>query len=153
MNIDKAEYLVLNKMEMHGLGGWGFEWTTRVREHGRCSHTKRTIYLSVILTKIVEEAIVLNTILHEIAHALVGPGHGHGIVWKNKAKEVGCQPNSMCKRIITDDELPPKWVLMFGDEIISRWMRKPNINTILNVKTLYAKGRKAETLGKLRIIK
>jgi predicted RNA-binding Zn-ribbon protein involved in translation (DUF1610 family) len=28
--------------------------------------------------------------LHEIAHALVGPGYGHCWVWKRKALEIGC---------------------------------------------------------------
>ena len=32
------------------------------------------------------------TVLHEIAHALVGPGHGHGPTWKRKCLEVGAAP-------------------------------------------------------------
>ena len=35
---------------------------------------------------------VRDTILHEIAHALVGPGHGHDAVWKRKCREVGARP-------------------------------------------------------------
>ncbi len=33
---------------------------------------------------------VKNTILHEIAHALVGNGNGHNWVWQQKALEIGC---------------------------------------------------------------
>ncbi len=33
---------------------------------------------------------VKNTLLHEIAHALVGPGHRHNRVWRQKAREIGC---------------------------------------------------------------
>lgn len=32
---------------------------------------------------------IKNTILHEIAHALVGNEYGHNIIWQNKAKELG----------------------------------------------------------------
>lgn len=30
-----------------------------------------------------------NTILHEIAHAIVGVGHGHRLKWQEKAIELG----------------------------------------------------------------
>ena len=33
---------------------------------------------------------IRDTILHEIAHALVGPCHGHDAVWRQKAREIGC---------------------------------------------------------------
>ena len=35
---------------------------------------------------------VRDTILHEVAHALVGPGHGHDTVWKATAAQVGARP-------------------------------------------------------------
>lgn len=35
---------------------------------------------------------MLDTILHEVAHALVGPGHGHDEVWKATCLEVGARP-------------------------------------------------------------
>ena len=33
---------------------------------------------------------ITDTILHEIAHALVGPRHGHNAIWRQKAREIGC---------------------------------------------------------------
>jgi predicted SprT family Zn-dependent metalloprotease len=41
---------------------------------------------------------VLDTILHEIAHALVGPGHGHDEVWKAKCVEVGGAAGAALRR-------------------------------------------------------
>ena len=39
---------------------------------------------------------VMNTIRHEIAHALT-PGHGHDDVWAAKAKEIGCDNTLPCR--------------------------------------------------------
>ena len=33
---------------------------------------------------------VIDTLLHEIAHALVGHKHGHDAVWRRKALQIGC---------------------------------------------------------------
>jgi hypothetical protein len=35
---------------------------------------------------------IVDTILHEIAHALVGPRHGHDTVWKAKCTDIGARP-------------------------------------------------------------
>lgn len=44
----------------------------------------------MFLTKQRTEKEVTNTILHEIAHAIVGAKHGHDRVWRAKALEIGC---------------------------------------------------------------
>lgn len=31
----------------------------------------------------------MDTVAHEVAHALVGPAHGHDAVWRRKAVELG----------------------------------------------------------------
>lgn len=37
-------------------------------------------------------SLIRDTILHEIAHALVGPNHCHDLVWKAKCLEIGATP-------------------------------------------------------------
>ena len=32
---------------------------------------------------------IRDTLLHEIAHAIVGPGHGHDAVWQTAARRIG----------------------------------------------------------------
>ena len=54
--------------------------------------TERTISLSRKLTEINDEKDVIDTIKHEIAHALVGHREGHSWVWKSKASEIGARP-------------------------------------------------------------
>lgn len=38
---------------------------------------------------------VINTIKHEVAHILVGRGHGHDAVWKLKMQELGGTPDRL----------------------------------------------------------
>lgn len=48
--------------------------------------------------KKVKREDIKNTILHEIAHALVGHKEGHNKVWKDKAIEIGCTGDRCCQR-------------------------------------------------------
>jgi hypothetical protein len=92
MELLQAKKLAIDNMYFHGLldEGWNFEFDTAKRRFGCCNYTKKRISLSAPLTLLRDEQFVKNTILHEIAHALVGYKHGHGKVWKAKAKELGC---------------------------------------------------------------
>jgi predicted SprT family Zn-dependent metalloprotease len=95
MNLLVAEKLALNLMKQHGLTniGWSFEFDNAKRRFGCCDYRTKTISLSRDLVKLNDEPKVENTILHEIAHALVGRNHGHDNVWKQKAIEIGCDGN------------------------------------------------------------
>jgi predicted SprT family Zn-dependent metalloprotease len=90
MNRHDAAILARTLMNEHGLGHWAFQFDRSVRRFGVCRFGTQTISMSQRLVELNEEARVRNTILHEIAHALVGPGHGHNHVWRNKARSIGC---------------------------------------------------------------
>jgi predicted SprT family Zn-dependent metalloprotease len=92
MELFKAQELANILMSKHDLTakGWRFEFDTAKRRFGCCNHRYRKITLSKALVQVNTEERVKNTILHEIAHALVGCGHGHDWVWRNKAIEIGC---------------------------------------------------------------
>lgn len=92
MNLNDTRALAELLMEKHGIDkqGWRFKFDNSVKRFGLCSYANRAISLSRHLCLANDESSVENTILHEIAHALVGPSHGHDSTWKFWAKSIGC---------------------------------------------------------------
>lgn len=94
--IARARELALALMAEHGLTGWEFGFNANVRRAGVCRYPTRTrpgrIELSRHFVQRNGEDEVRDTILHELAHALVGPRHGHDAVWRAKCIEIGAKP-------------------------------------------------------------
>jgi predicted SprT family Zn-dependent metalloprotease len=92
MNVQQAYTLAVNLLDKHGLRakGWVIDIDNAKRRFGCCNYTKKEISLSRPLIEANEHPQVLDTILHEIAHALT-PGHHHDEVWKAKCREIGCK--------------------------------------------------------------
>ena len=86
MAIDLATKL----MDAHGLVGWRIKLDHARRRAGQCDFTNKIISLSRLYVRHADIDHIRDTILHEIAHALVGPCHGHDAVWRQKAREIGC---------------------------------------------------------------
>ncbi len=97
----KAIGLLRTKLDENGLTDWNIRISKAVKKLGTCDYTTKTISLSSNSIKIGTEAVILNTILHEIAHALC-PGDGHGAVWKKKAIELGCDARRCAEGIKLD---------------------------------------------------
>lgn len=89
MDLIDAGGLARGLMDQHGLPGWGFAFDRAKVRAGACHYTDRTITLSRAITAMHDEAQVRETVLHEIAHALVGHGHGHDAVWRARARSIG----------------------------------------------------------------
>lgn len=90
MEISPALALGRRLLREHGLEHWTVTTDRAKTRAGVCRFAARTISLSAPLTRLHDEAEVRDTILHEIAHALVGPAHGHDEVWRAKAMSIGC---------------------------------------------------------------
>lgn len=80
------------QLHAHGLTEWTVIVDDTVRAVGRCFSGQKKITLSRRYLYTCSEEQIKDTILHEIAHALVGAGHGHNEVWKAKAIELGAKP-------------------------------------------------------------
>ena len=61
MNLDAARALARAMFAEHGLDDWTFAFNRRKRAFGLCDYTRRTIFLSSILTELNGEAEVGNT--------------------------------------------------------------------------------------------
>lgn len=93
MSLSQIRSMALRHMGDHGLldAGWTFKWNNAGTALGKCDHRDHRILLSrKIFSLPANTHLAENTILHEIAHALVGPGHGHDHVWKRQARAIGC---------------------------------------------------------------
>lgn len=86
--------------------GWAFGFDLATSRAGVCRYAERRIDLSVSYCLAATRAEVEDTVLHEIAHAIVGPRHNHDAVWKAKAREIGCV-GERCHRV---QHSTPKWV-------------------------------------------
>jgi len=82
--------LASSLMQAHGLVGWRVKLDHARRRAGQCDFSNKTISLSRLYIRHADQDHIRDTILHEIAHALVGPKHGHDAVWRQKAREIGC---------------------------------------------------------------
>jgi hypothetical protein len=106
MDVARALALADELVTEHGLADWTVVLTRAKKQAGICRFARREIGLSAPITVLEDEAEVRDTILHEIAHALVGPRHGHDAVWRAKALEIGCSG----RRCATGEGVPGTWV-------------------------------------------
>lgn len=88
--IEQVEALATRLIKEHGLKNWTFRFDQSSRRAGCCSYRNKLITIAFDLARTGSEEDIRDTILHEIAHALVGKKHNHDSVWKTKALEIGC---------------------------------------------------------------
>lgn len=97
MNIDEARTLALKLMTDHGLvvEGWQLDFDGSIRRFAVTEYKQRKIILSRHVVEVVNAVDLEQTMLHEIAHALLpsqgsdGRNIGHGRRWKVKAASIG----------------------------------------------------------------
>ncbi len=90
----------------HSLSGWSFQFDNASRRAGCCSFGTQVISLARLYCLQATHAETRNTILHEIAHAIVGPKHNHDATWKSAARAIGCS-GDRCHDI---EFAPPKYI-------------------------------------------
>jgi predicted SprT family Zn-dependent metalloprotease len=108
VEILEARQLADGLIRRHGLSDWHVVFDNAKTRAGICRAVSREIGLSRVLTQLHSRAEVTDTILHEIAHALVGPAHGHDEVWRDKALAIGSSATRCVP--ITAPKLAGPWV-------------------------------------------
>lgn len=129
----------LDLMEAHGLigNGWTLNISNDIRYIGCCKHQEKEITLSDHYFETLPIPELRDVLRHEIAHALVGFGHGHNSVWKRKIMELGGTPRAT-RRISFENQ--PGWAPSFnykgrtisrGDTLTYFWGREVVTGTFL----------------------
>src|SRR6266436_7954151 len=97
MNRQIATKSLRDLLDAQKLNDWHIRLTTDITKPflGLCSYRDKTIILNAFHIDQHTELEVINTIRHEIAHALT-PGNGHNATWRAKAIELGCDNTNEC---------------------------------------------------------
>ena len=107
MERSQAARMMRDELNAYGLTDWSVRLNQNADSHflGLCSYKDKCIILSAHHIDIHPDPDVVNTIKHELAHALVGPNHGHDEVWAQKAREVGCTNTLPCSTLALSPEI------------------------------------------------
>jgi predicted SprT family Zn-dependent metalloprotease len=155
IKLHEIKQYALEQMEKWELTeqGWSFVWDTRaVRRYGQCRYRSKEIGITKKLANINTIEETKDVVLHEIAHALVGRGHGHDFVWKRMCRKVGAKP----ERCYTPEDrggtvktIKGKYKLVNKDtgEVYRYYHRRPR----LDWSERWIRGKKTETFGKLTV--
>ncbi len=96
MNIIEAKKLAKDTATENRLFGWKIFFSDTDKVCGICWNKSRTLEFSKPFFDLNSPVQCKDTILHEIAHALVLNNfqpHGHDRTWKQKCLEIGAVPN------------------------------------------------------------
>lgn len=107
MELHEVRVMALSLMRHHGLADWRLVFDRAKTRAGQCRFQVREISLSAPLMQLQDASEVRETILHEIAHALAGPAHGHDRVWREQARAIGASGET---RLFTDSTPRRDWV-------------------------------------------
>lgn len=115
MQLHEIERMARAMMDTHGLYDWRFEFDRGVNRAGACHFGTRSrpnlkITLSRMLMPTWSEEAIRNVMLHEIAHALAGPGHGHDRVWRAHARRIGCTGDRCWTPGEDSPQAPPRYI-------------------------------------------
>jgi hypothetical protein len=97
MERTKASQVLRDLLNEQGLKDWHVRLTMDMTKPflGMCSHRDKCIILNAFHIDTHPDEEVINTIRHEVAHALT-VGHGHDAIWASKARELGCDNTLPC---------------------------------------------------------
>jgi len=94
MDLTELEAIASREMMKHGLSGWTFGMANTKRRLGVCKYRTKRIEIAEYYAQNSPHEKVLDTLLHEIAHAIAGPAAHHGPAWKAVARRLGAKPRA-----------------------------------------------------------
>ena len=152
MDNGTAIKLARKLMDKHGLECWGLELNRSINTLGICNATRKTIKLSVHHIKHSSEEDIVDTMLHEIAHAFANmmwaENCGHDHRWKMVAKIIGSRPERCSKQALP---IPHKWEIWdhSRNKQVATYHKRPK--GYRNMPNWVIVGWEKETKGKLEL--
>jgi hypothetical protein len=104
MDIETLEAKAKQIFQEQKLLGWALEYKDGNRSFGECCYRLKKVYINRYYALVGPEEHVMDTFLHEVAHALT-PGEKHNAIWKAMARKLGCSDKVTCG---DGHLLPPK---------------------------------------------
>lgn len=100
MNRTTASQMCRAELDKHGLNDWHVKLTADPKHSylGMCIPKDKAIILNTHHVDIHSDLDIIDTIKHEVAHALT-IGHAHDEVWAEKARELGCTNTLACSHL------------------------------------------------------
>jgi predicted SprT family Zn-dependent metalloprotease len=154
MTLHQAKHKARELMNQHGLSEWKFEFDRAKRRYGLCSYSRKTISLSAHLVPLNSDEETIDTILHEIAHALswIKYNHrGHGAIWKMVCRQIGARPER-CYSSAKVSQPKPKYLLIHKEtkEVFARYYKAPKY--LRDSSKIFIRSKKEATIGKLIVV-
>ncbi len=94
MDVKQLEEIAAREFKKHDLRGWTFGLASTRRQLGVCKYRTKRIEIAEYYARNSPPEMVLDTLMHEIAHAIAGPAAKHGPAWKAVAVRLGAVPLS-----------------------------------------------------------
>ena len=87
--LDRVRSWAQALIRLHLDDSWVFAFDNAKQRAGLCDYTRKRISVSRYLAARFADDEIHQVLLHEVAHALAGPGAGHGPRWKRIARDLG----------------------------------------------------------------
>ncbi len=89
MRQSQVTQLMRKHMDNNGLQDWKIGFKRSKNILATCYYDKKEIRIAKWYYEMNDCKAITRTILHEIAHALLGWGFGHSIAWVHKCRQIG----------------------------------------------------------------
>jgi len=153
MNIRTAREFTTQIIKEHGLNvlGWHFHLSHGKTRLGYCHYQLRRISISKYLIELGKDEEVIDTILHEIAHALT-PGCKHNWTWQQVARQLGAKPRAQTHMLSYD--IQHKYEVRCGkcNEVMQKRHRKMGTKRLRKLQTTYHTACGRASIGKLYMV-
>lgn len=129
--VQEVHAYAVEMLVQHGLPDWKIRWNRSVRNAGETTSNNKTITLSAVAFEQWDWALVEELLIHEIAHALVGPRHQHDPRWRKMVHQLGGTPEENCPEFSGSALANPHNAYFLFLVVVAAWFVSPPMGLVL----------------------